>query len=49
MKVPSPIETLAKQVELRVYLLRMWKRDVVVIADADADAYFSTRVALPAV
>lgn len=43
----SRIETSAEQVELRVALVRMWRRVVVVVivdADADYDAYASTRV-----
>ena len=43
----SRIETPAEQVELRVASVRMWRRVVVVVivdADADYDAYSSTRV-----
>lgn len=43
----SRIETPAERVELRVALVRMWRRVVVVVivdADADYDAYSSTRV-----
>jgi len=43
----SRIETPAEQVELRLASVRMWRRVVVVVivdADADYDAYSSTRV-----